>query len=254
MIPLKRGQDLEKMRRACRVARQVLDELAAAVKPGCTTRELDDLAGVIIARYGARSAFLGYRKYPCQCCISVNDEVVHGMGKPTRRLEFGDIVSLDVGVVVDGFVGDTAHTVPVGGCSLEAQRLLDVTEKALFDGIAAARAGNRVTDISRAVQRLVEANGFGVVREFTGHGVGRNLHEEPQIPNYVDPACNDRLLPGMTLAIEPMVTAGKAAIKILNDRWTAVTLDGSLSAHFEHTVLVTEGDPEVLTCSAPARL
>ena len=196
--------------------------------------------------HGAKSAFLGYRKYPCQTCLSVNDEVVHGLATD-RELHFGDIVSVDVGVFYKGFVGDTARTVAVGGCGVAAQRLMDVTEHALYTGIAAAVAGNRVTDISRAVQNYVEGNGFSVVREFVGHGVGRAMHEEPQVPNFVDRKMNDKLRPGMTIAIEPMVNAGRAAVKILKDGWTVVTQDGSLSAHFEHTVLITDGEPEILT-------
>src|SRR5207249_3592508 len=182
-------------------------------------------------------------------CSSVNDEVVHGLANE-RRLQFGDIVSLDVGVVYNGFVGDTARTVAVGGCSLEAQRLMDVTERSLYVGIAQAVPGNRVSDISRAVQNYVEGNGFSVVREFVGHGVGRTMHEEPQIPNFVDGKASPKLRPGMTLAIEPMVNAGRPEVKILKDGWTVVTQDGKPSAHFEHTALVTEGEPEILTCTA----
>jgi methionyl aminopeptidase len=176
----------------------------------------------------------------------VNDEVVHGLAGE-RPVKFGDIVSLDIGVVYRGFVGDTATTVAVGGCSVVAQRLMDVTERALYTGIAAALPGNRVTDISRAVQEYVESNNFNVVREFVGHGVGRSMHEEPQVPNFVDRNSNQKLRPGMTLAIEPMVNAGSANVKILKDGWTVVTQDGSLSAHFEHTVLITDGEPEILT-------
>ena len=247
-IILKTERDLEAMRPACLVARRVLDEVSAFIRPGVTTREVDDYAASRIKQHGAKSAFLGYRKYPCQICISVNEEVVHGLAN-ARRLQFGDIVSLDVGVVYHGFIGDTARTVAVGGCSLEAQRLMDVTEKALYEGIERAVSGNRVSDIARAVQNYVEGNGFSVVREFVGHGVGRAVHEEPQVPNYVDSKAKDyRLQPGMTLAIEPMVNAGGPAVKILKDGWTAVTQDGSLSAHFEHTVLVTGSEPEILTC------
>lgn len=236
------------MRPACAVASRVLDEVSAFIRPGLTTREVDQFAASRIAHHGARSAFLGYRKYPCHICISVNDEVVHGLANE-RRLQFGDIVSLDIGVVYNRFIGDTARTVAVGGCSLEAQRLMDVTERALHEGIARAVPGNRVSDISRAVQSYVEGNGFSVVREFVGHGVGRTVHEEPQVPNYVDARTKDhRLQPGMTLAIEPMVNAGGPGVKILKDGWTAVTQDGSLSAHFEHTVLITESEPEILTC------
>jgi len=236
------------MRPACAVASRVLDEVSAFIQPGATTREVDIFAASRIKHHGAKSAFLGYRKYPCNICISVNDEIVHGLANE-RRLQFGDIVSLDVGVVYHGFVGDTARTVAVGGCSLDAQRLMDVTEAALYEGIAQAVPVNRVSDISRAVQNYVEGNGFSVVREFVGHGVGRSVHEEPQVPNYVDSRTKDhRLQPGMTIAIEPMVNAGGQAVKILKDRWTAVTQDGSLSAHFEHTVLVTASEPEILTC------
>lgn len=234
------------MRPAGTVAGTVLDEVASWVKPGMTTKEIDAYAASRIKHYGAKSAFLGYRKYPCNICISVNDQVVHGLANQ-RRVEFGDIVSLDVGVVYNGFIGDTARTVAVGGCSVSAQRLMDVTEKALYEGIAQAVPGKRVTDISRAVQNYVESNGYSVVREFVGHGVGRSMHEEPQIPNFVDPKNNQKLRPGMTLAIEPMVNAGLPGVKILNDGWTVVTQDGSLSAHFEHTVLVTEAEPEILT-------
>ena len=234
------------MRPACAVAGTVLDEVAAFIKPGVTTQQVDEFAAQRIKSHGAKSAFLGYRKYPNQTCISVNEEVVHGLGT-ARELRFGDIVSLDVGVVFNGFIGDTARTVAVGGCGVLAQHLMDVTEKSLYEGIAAALPGNRVTDISRAVQRYVESNGFSVVREFVGHGVGRSMHEEPQIPNYVDSKCNHKLRPGMTIAIEPMVNAGRADVKILKDGWTVVTIDGSLSAHFEHTVLITSGKPEILT-------
>ena len=246
MIILKNERDLEAMRPACAVASSVLDEVAAWIKPGVTTKEIDQYAASRIRHYGGKSAFFGYRKYPCQICISVNDQVVHGLAGP-RRVEFGDIISLDVGVIHNGFIGDNARTVAVGGCSVAAQRLLDVTEKALYEGIAQAVPGHRVTDISRAIQNYVESNGFSVVREFVGHGVGRSMHEEPQIPNFVDPKSNQKLRAGMTLAIEPMVNAGAAGVKILNDGWTVVTQDGSLSAHFEHTVLVTETEPEILT-------
>lgn len=255
MIILKTERDLEAMRPACAVAGAVLAEILAFIQPGVTTREVDEFAAAVIKRHGARSAFLGYRNYPCHTCISVNDEVVHGLASD-RVLRFGDIVSVDCGVIYRGYVGDTARTVAVGGCSVEAQRLMDVTEQALYEGIAAALPGNRVTDISRAIQTYVESNGFSVVREFVGHGVGRTMHEEPQVPNFVDPKCNQRLRPGMTLAIEPMVNAGRPEVKVLKDGWTVVTQDGSLSAHFEHTVLITEGEPEILTCTErmPSRL
>jgi methionyl aminopeptidase len=246
MILLKSERDLLAMRPACAVASTVLDEVAAFIRPGVTTKEIDLFAAERIKGHGAKSAFLGYRKYPCNICISVNEQVVHGLASE-RRVAFGDIISLDVGVVYNGFIGDTARTVAVGGCGVLGQRLMDVAEKALYEGIAQAMSGKRVTDISRAIQKYVESNGFSVVREFVGHGVGRSMHEEPQIPNYVDSKANQKLQPGMTLAIEPMVNTGAAAVKVLNDGWTVVTQDGSLSAHFEHTVLVTASEPEILT-------
>ena len=246
MIILKSERDLEAMRPACAVAGAVLSEVAAFIQPGVTTKQVDEFAAERIRSYGAKSAFLGYRKYPCHACISVNEQVVHGLAG-SRILKFGDIVSVDVGVVHNGFIGDTARTVAVGGCGVLAQKLMDVTEKSLYEGIAQAVSGKRITDVSRAIQTYVEDNGFSVVREFVGHGVGRSMHEEPQIPNFVDPKSNQKLRPGMTLAIEPMVNTGLPAVKILNDGWTVVTQDGSLSAHFEHTVLITEGEPEILT-------
>jgi len=235
------------MRPAGWVAGKVLDEIAAFVKPGVTTRQIDNFAAERIKSYDGKSAFLGYRKFPCHTCLSVNDEVVHGIASE-RELKFGDIVSVDVGVVYKGFIGDTARTVAVGGCGVAAQRLLDVTEQSLYLGIAQARPGNRVLDISLAVQRYVESNGFSVVREFVGHGVGRTMHEEPQVPNFDEgKKSSPKLKPGMTIAIEPMVNVGRPDVKILKDGWTVVTQDGSLSAHFEHTVLITDGEPEILT-------
>jgi methionyl aminopeptidase len=252
-IKLKSEADLKLMRPACAIAARVLDEIISFIRPGATTRQVDQYAAARIEAHGAKSAFLGYRNYPCHTCLSVNEEVVHGMASE-RELQFGDIISVDVGVVHKGFIGDNARTMAVGGCGVQAQRLMEVTEESLHKGIAAAVAGNRVTDISKAVQDYVEGNGFSVVREFVGHGVGRTMHEEPQVPNFVDRKSNDKLLPGMTIAIEPMVNAGRPEIKILKDGWTVVTQDGSLSAHFEHTVLITEGDPEILTWVTPSRL
>lgn len=249
MIVLKTDRELALMRPACAIAQAVRDEVCEFIKPGQTTKEVDEYAASRIKFHGAKSAFLGYRKYPCHVCISVNEQVVHGLASD-RRLNFGDIVSLDVGVVHNGFIGDTAKTVAVGGCGVEAQRLMDVTEQSLYEGIARAVAGNRVVDISRAIQKYVEGSGYSVVREFVGHGVGRSMHEEPQVPNFDDGKKSPILRAGMTIAIEPMVNAGVADVRILNDGWTVVTKDGSLSAHFEHTVLVTEGEPEILTCHA----
>ncbi len=249
MIILKNERDQAGMRAAGAVAGTVLDEVAAVVAPGVTTKDLDAYAAERIKHHGGRSAFLGYRKYPCQLCISVNEEVVHGLAND-RRLQFGDIVSLDVGVNYHGYIGDTARTVPVGGCSPLAQKLIDVTERALYVGIGQAVGGRRVEDISRAIQHFVEGNGFSVVREFVGHGVGRTMHEEPQVPNYVDGKPSPRLRAGMTLAIEPMVNAGGPAVRVLGDGWTVVSQDGLPSAHFEHTVLLTDAEPEVLTWPA----
>ena len=246
MINLKSARDLEAMRPACAVASAVLNDVAGFIRPGVTTREIDLFAASCIKSRGAKSAFLGYRKYPCNICISVNEQVVHGLAGD-RRVEFGDIVSLDVGVFYNKFVGDTARTVAVGGCSVAAQRLMDVAEKALYEGIRQAVPGKRVVDISRAIQNYVESNGYSVVREFVGHGVGKTMHEEPQIPNFAEGKSSPKLRPGMTLAIEPMINAGLPGVKMLNDGWTVVTQDGSLSAHFEHTVLVTESEPEILT-------
>jgi methionyl aminopeptidase len=246
-IKIKTPDELKLMRSSCAVAAEVLDEIGAFIKPGITTGRVDDFAAEQIKARGGKSAFLGYRKYPRHVCISVNDEVVHGLGGE-RELKFGDIVSVDVGVAYKGFIGDNARTFAVGGCGVLAQRLLDVTEQALYLGIAAAKPSNRVTDISRAIQVFVENNGFSVVREFVGHGVGRTMHEEPQVPNFVDRKMNEKLRPGMTIAIEPMVNAGQPGVKILKDHWTVITQDGSLSAHFEHTVLITDGEPEILTC------
>jgi methionyl aminopeptidase len=256
MIKLKSERDLEAMRPACAVASAVLEEVAAFIQPGVTTGAVDSFAAERIKHYGAKSAFLGYvhpggarksQRFPSHTCLSVNEQVVHGLAGP-QVLRFGDIVSIDVGVVYNGYIGDTATTVPVGGCGVLAQKLMDVSEKALYEGIAQAIPGNRVVNISRAIQNYVEENGFSVVREFVGHGVGRTMHEEPQVPNFVDNKRSEKLRPGMTIAIEPMVTAGLPGVKILNDGWTVVTQDGSLAAHFEHTVLITESEPEILTC------
>jgi methionyl aminopeptidase len=235
------------MRAAGGVAATVLDEVCAWITPGVTTKEVDLYAASRIRHYGAKSAFLGYRKYPCNCCLSVNEEVVHGLASG-RRLQFGDIISIDIGVIYRGYIGDTARTVAVGGCGLLEQKLMDVTEHALYEGILQALPGNRVVDISRAIQVYVESNGFNVVREFVGHGVGRTMHEEPQVPNYVEDKVSPKLRTGMTLAIEPMVNAGGPEVEILRDKWTAVTKDRKPSAHFEHTVVITEGEPEILTC------
>ena len=255
MIILKSERDLEAMRPACQAARAVLDEVAASIAPGMTTKEIDQFAASRIKSHGARSAFLGYRKYPCHVCISVNEQVVHGLAGD-RRVQFGDILSIDVGIIYNGFVGDNARTIAVGGCDLLKQKLMDVTEKSLYEGIAQALPGCHVADISRAIQNHVESHGFSIVREFVGHGVGRSVHEDPQVPNYVDGKVSPKLRPGMTLAIEPMVNAGTSAVEILSDGWTVATKDGKPSAHFEHTVLITESEAEILTCpeKTPSKL
>ena len=241
------------MRAAGGVASSVLRDVCDWITPGLSTKEIDAYAADRIKSYGGKSAFLGYRKYPCYVCLSVNNEVVHGLAGD-RRIQFGDIVSIDVGVSYDGFIGDNARTIAVGGCDVLAQKLIDVTEKSLYEGIGQAVPGNKVVDISRAVQTYVEQNGFSVVREFVGHGVGRTMHEEPQVPNFVDGKSSPKLRPGMTLAIEPMVNAGSAAVEILRDGWTVVTKDDQPSAHFEHTVLITESEPEILTCPENVQL
>lgn len=246
MIPIKSPSEIEQMRRACMAAAEVLRALARMVQPGRTTAELDEAAGEFIRQQGGKSPFLGYRGYPGHVCVSVNEEVVHGIpGK--RKIQYGDIVSLDVGIILDGYVGDNATTVPVGVVKPSVVELLRVTEQALYAGIAQARDGNRVGDISHAVQVTVEAQGFGVVREFVGHGVGKKMHEEPQIPNFGKAGTGPKLKPGMTLAIEPMINAGTHDVQVLSDGWTVVTADGAPSAHFEHTVLVTEEEAEILT-------
>jgi methionyl aminopeptidase len=246
MIPIKTPLEINKMRASCKLASQILHALSAMLNPGVTTKEVDQAAARLMLESGCKSAFLGYRRFPGNICISINDEVVHGIGG-SRRIQYGDIVKLDIGVILDGFVGDTAATIPVGVVSDDVQKLLTVTEEALYKGIEKARDGRRLSELCAAIQDEIEVNGFSVVREFVGHGVGRHLHEEPQIPNYRTPAATAKLRAGMTLAIEPMVNMGRAAVKVLRDDWTVVTADHSPSAHFEHTVLVTKGEPEILT-------
>jgi methionyl aminopeptidase len=239
--------ELERMKEAGRLVGEVLAELAALVAPGVTTADLDAVAEKRIARAGATPAFKGYHGYPATICTSINEEVIHGIPSGRRLLQEGDIVSIDVGASLNGYFGDSAVTLPVGQVSEEAATLLRVTEEALYKAIERVRPGNRVSDIGHAVQKHVEAYGFSVVREFVGHGIGQRMHEEPQVPNYGDPGRGPRLSEGMVLAIEPMVNAGKAAVKVLGDGWTAVTRDSSLSAHFEHTVAVTADGPWILT-------
>jgi len=245
-IILKSPQEIEKMRRSNLIVAEILDAIKSAAHPGVTTQELDELAITLLAKYKARSAFKGYNGYPTALCTSVNEEVVHGI--PSGRvLKEGDILSLDFGVVSEDYYGDAAVTLPIGRISADAEKLLRVTEEALYLAIDQARPGNRLQDISAAVQGHVEAHRFSVVRAFVGHGIGQQLHEKPQIPNFGLPGRGIRLKPGMTLAIEPMINAGGFEVEILRDGWTAVTRDRSLSAHFEHSVAVTENGPYILS-------
>jgi methionyl aminopeptidase len=246
MIVCKSPAEIEKMRAANQVVARILEELAAMVAPGVSTADLDAAAEAKVRAAGAEPAFKGYRGYPATLCASVNEQVIHGIPSKTP-MKSGDIVSLDMGVKLNGYYGDSAVTVPVGTVGEDVTRLLRVTQEALEQGIAQVRVGGRISDIGHAIQAHVESHGFSVVREFVGHGIGASLHEEPQIANYGEPGRGPRLAEGMTLAIEPMVNMGKAAVKVLSDGWTAVTKDGSLSAHFEHTVAVTKDGYEILT-------
>lgn len=249
MIPIKTPAELESMHVACRISAEILAEVAAHIRPGMTTGELDAFAAGRMRARGVQSAFFGYGGFPGHTCISLNDEVVHGIPGP-RAINAGDIVSVDLGVAAEGFIGDNATTVQVGAVDAESVRLCEVTEAALAAGIEAARAGNRVGDIGHAVQTVAEAAGFGVVRDFCGHGVGRKLHEDPQIPNFGTPGKGPELKPGMTLAIEPMINQGTFRVEVLANHWTVRTRDRKRSAHFEHTVLVrADGPAEILTCA-----
>jgi methionyl aminopeptidase len=247
MIVCRSAAELERMKAAGRLVAEVLSDLATRVAPGVTTAELDQVAEERILAAGATPAFKGYHGYPATICASINEEVIHGIPSGRRVLQESDIISIDVGVQLDGYYGDSAITLPVGQVSEEAARLLRVTEESLYKAIERVRPGARISDIGHAVQTHVEAHGFSVVREFVGHGIGQRMHEEPQVPNYGEPGRGPRLAEGMVIAIEPMVNAGKPDVKVLRDGWTAVTRDASLSAHFEHTVAVTAGDPWILT-------
>jgi len=247
VIVCRSAVELERMREAGRLVGEVLTELTAKVAPGVSTAELDELAEKRIRQAGATPAFKGYHGYPATICASINDEVIHGIPSGRRVLAEGDIISIDVGASLEGYFGDSAVTLPVGQVSEQAATLLRVTEESLYRAIERVRPGSRVSDIGHAVQKHVEAFGFSVVREFVGHGIGQKMHEEPQVPNYGEPGRGPRLSEGMVLAIEPMVNAGKPTVKVLADGWTAVTRDGSLSAHFEHTVAVMAGEPWILT-------
>jgi methionyl aminopeptidase len=257
MIPIKNAREAEKMRLACQVASDLLERLVELIRPGVTTKEIDEAAADMMAQAGVKSAFLGYRLghrvYPGNICISLNDEVIHGIASE-RRVQYGDIVKLDVGVIRDGWVGDTATTAPVGMVDERVERLLRVTEKALERAISVAYEGKRLGDIGAEIEEEATCNQLNVVREFVGHGVGRKLHEEPQIPNYGKRNTGPRLKAGMTLAIEPMINLGTASVRLLDDGWTACTADGMPSAHFEHTVLITKGEPEILTWRGKTQL
>jgi methionyl aminopeptidase len=252
VITCRSQSEIDKLRRVNQLVGRILAELKAMVRPGVTTEELDAFAEAQVLAAGAAPAFKGYHSYPATICASVNEQVVHGIPSRTKLVE-GDLLSIDMGAKLEGFYGDSAVTVPVGRVSPEAEKLLRVTEESLFRGIEAVKAGARVSDIGAAVQAHVEANGFSVVREFVGHGIGTSLHEEPQIANYGPAGRGPRLAEGMVLAIEPMVNIGKPAVKVLADGWTAVTRDASLSAHFEHTVVVTRDGCEILTMLAGDR-
>lgn len=246
MVILKTQQELQKLQRAGALTAQALHAGGAAVRPGATTAEIDRVVHDFITRHGATPSFLGYGGFPASACISVNDEVIHGI-PDSRVLCEGDIVSIDVGAKIGGYHGDSAFTFPCGKIAEPAQRLLDATRLALQNGIAAALPGNRIGDIAHAVQSTVEPLGFSVVREYVGHGIGRDLHEEPEVPNFGRPGHGVRLVPGMVIAIEPMINAGAFAVSVLSNDWTVVTKDGSLSAHFEHTVAITPNGPVILT-------
>lgn len=246
MIIIKSPREIEQLRKANAIVAEVLEKLRGLVAPGVTTEELDRISEEIILSRGALPAFKGYRGYPKTLCVSINEQVVHGIPNQ-RRLKEGDIVSIDVGANLHGYFGDAATTLPVGRISPETKRLLEVTEKALYIGIEMARVGNRLYDISHAIQTWVESNGFSVVRDFVGHGIGRSLHEDPQIPNFGPPHQGPRLEKGMVFALEPMVNEGTHEVRVLEDGWTVVTADGKPSAHFEHTIAITDGEAEILS-------
>jgi len=247
MIVLKTGRELSIMKEACRISAGALKLIGTAIEPGVTTAELDRLAEDYIRSQGAVPNFKNYHGYPATACISINNELIHGIPTAKRKIQAGDIVSVDLGALFEGYHGDNAATFACGDISPEAQRLIDTTRESLYEGIKMARAGGRIGDISFAIQSYVEARGYSVVRDFVGHGVGTSLHEAPEVPNFGTAGRGVRLLPGMTLAIEPMVNMGKHDVKVLPDGWTVLTKDGSLSAHFEHTVAITTEGPQIMT-------
>lgn len=247
MIVLKTGRELSIMREACRISAGALKLIGQAIEPGVTTVELDRMAEKYIRSEGAVPNFLNYNGYPATACISINNEVIHGIPTASRKIKAGDIVSVDLGAMFNGYHGDNAATFACGDVSEEAKRLMDATRESLYEGIKAARAGSRIGDISNAIQSYVEARGYSVVREYVGHGVGTSLHEAPEVPNFGKAGRGIRLMPGMTLAIEPMINIGKPDVKVLPDGWTVITKDGSLSAHFEHTIAITADGPQIMT-------
>ncbi len=247
MVVIKSSRELQKMKDACRISANALVVAGKAVEPGVSTLEIDTIVRKYIEKEGATPSFLGYGGFPASACISVNNVVIHGIPSKKQILKEGDIVSVDVGAFYDGFHGDNAYTFKCGKVSPEAEALLKATEESLYEGIKQAKAGNRVGDIGSAVQKYVESRSYSVVRDFVGHGVGAKLHEEPSVPNYGTPGRGVRLIPGMTIAIEPMVNVGDYKVKVLSDEWTTVTADGSLAAHFEHTVAITSDGPQIMT-------
>lgn len=247
MIMLKTGRELTLMKEACRISAGALKLIGSAVQPGVSTGELDQIAEKYIREQGGTPNFKGYQGYPATACISINNEVIHGIPSKSRIIKNGDIVSVDLGACFEGYHGDNAATFAAGDISPDAKRLMDTTRESLYEGIKAACAGGRIGDISSAVQRYVEARGYSVVRQFVGHGVGTSLHEAPEVPNFGTAGRGVRLMPGMTLAIEPMVNMGNEKVKVLPDGWTVLTCDGSLSAHFEHTIAITKDGPVIMT-------
>lgn len=246
-VTIKTAREIELMREAGRLLEKVHDELAEFIRPGISTLDIDRFGEKLIRSFGCTPNFLNYNGYPASICVSVNDEVVHGIPKKNRILQEGDIVSLDAGLIYKGYHSDAARTHAVGQISSEARQLIDVTRQSFFEGIKYAKAGNHLHDISAAIGNYAQRFGYGVVRDLVGHGIGTHLHEDPQIPNFAQKRRGVRLIPGMTLAIEPMINQGRADVEWLNDDWTVVTQDGSLSAHYENTILITEGEPEILT-------
>jgi methionyl aminopeptidase len=247
MIIIKSQQEIEIMRESGKVTAYILSELSKMIRPGMSTKEIDEFVEGVILKNHMIPSFKGYNGFPASACVSVNEEVVHGIPSPKKILQEGDIVSVDVGSTYKGYVSDAARTYPVGRISAEAQKLITVTEESFFEGLKFCKVGYRLSDISSAIQSKAEAEGFSVIRDFVGHGIGRAMHEEPQIPNYGKPGRGPRLAPGMVFAIEPMVNQGDYEVEVLQNNWTVVTVDGKLSAHYENTVVITDGEPELLT-------